>query len=97
MNRRLYKQVPSGSLSILSKRPSGPLGVDTITIQGLLLAMYLSDTSLASCCCPFQSIYNETGYVEFAHHYKDQLTKLDPNYECGLIAKVSEIEKEAFA
>ena len=40
------------SLSIFSKRPSGVLGVETITIQGLLLAMYLSDTSLASCCCP---------------------------------------------
>ena len=41
------------------------LGVDTVTIQGLLLAMYLSDTSLASCCCPsrrsplhFESIVN---------------------------------------
>jgi hypothetical protein len=28
------------------------LGVETIPIHGLLLAMYLSDTSLASCCAP---------------------------------------------
>jgi hypothetical protein len=28
------------------------LKVDTIMIQGLDLAMYLSETSLASCCCP---------------------------------------------
>ena len=31
----------SGSLSILSKRPSGALGVLTITIQGFDFAMYL--------------------------------------------------------
>ena len=29
--------------------------------------------------------------------YKEQLIKLDPNYQCGLIVKVSDIEKEAFA
>jgi hypothetical protein len=28
------------------------LGVDTITIYGFDFAMYLSETSLASCCCP---------------------------------------------
>jgi tetratricopeptide (TPR) repeat protein len=47
--------------------------------------------------CTTAEIYNETGYEEIALHYKDQLTKLDPNYKCGLIAKVSEIEKESFA
>jgi hypothetical protein len=35
--------------------------------------------------------------MEIARHYKEQLTKLDPNYKCGLIAKISEFEKEAFA
>ena len=35
-----------------SKKLSGALGVDTITIQGFDLAMHLSDTSGASCCCP---------------------------------------------
>ena len=42
----------SGSRSIFSKRPSGALGVDTMTIHGLLFAMYFSLTSLASCFSP---------------------------------------------
>lgn len=37
---------------ILSKRPAGAFGMLTTTIQGFDLAMYLSDTSLAYCCCP---------------------------------------------
>ena len=45
--------------------------------------------------CTTVEIYNETGYEAIASYYKEQLTKLDPNYECGLIAKVSEFEKEA--
>src|ERR687883_2066799 len=49
---RLYKQVPSDSFSILSNNPSGAFGVDTITIYGFDFAMYLSETSLASACCP---------------------------------------------
>src|ERR671931_374540 len=52
MNIRLYKQVSSDSFSIRSNKPSGALGVDTITIYGFDFAMYLSLTSLASCCCP---------------------------------------------
>ena len=32
-----------------SNSPSSAFGVDTITIQGFDLAMYLSDTFLASC------------------------------------------------
>jgi hypothetical protein len=49
---RLYRQVSSDSFSILSNKPSGAFGVDTITIYGFDFAMYLSLTSLASCCCP---------------------------------------------
>src|ERR671932_277914 len=44
--------VSSASLSILSNNPSGALGVDTITIYGFDFAIYLSETSLASACCP---------------------------------------------
>ena len=47
--------------------------------------------------CTTVEIYNETGYEGVASHYKEQLTKLDPNYKCGLISKISEIEKEPFA
>ena len=47
--------------------------------------------------CTTAEIYNETENEAYAHYYKDRLTKLDPNYKCGLIAKVNEIEKEAFA
>ena len=47
--------------------------------------------------CTTVEIYNETGNEGYASYYNEQLTKLDPNYECGLIAKVSEIEMEAFA
>lgn len=46
--------------------------------------------------CVTVEIYNETGYQGIANHYKEQLSKLDPNYKCGLIVK-SEVEKEAFA
>src|SRR5919197_4047829 len=45
-------QVSSASFSILSNKPSGAFGVDTITIYGFDFAIYLSETSLASCCCP---------------------------------------------
>ena len=37
---RLYKQVSSDSFSILSNKPSGALGVETITIYGFDFAMY---------------------------------------------------------
>ena len=47
--------------------------------------------------CTTAEIYNETENEAYARPYKDHLTKLDPNYKCGLIPKVSEIEKEAFA
>lgn len=36
----VYRSMCLPALSIFSKRPSGALGVDTMTIQGLLLAMY---------------------------------------------------------
>ena len=39
-------------LSIFSNRLSGALGVNTMTIHGFDLAMYLSLTTLASCSCP---------------------------------------------
>ena len=44
--------------------------------------------------CTTAEIYNETGYVEIARHYKEQL---GPYYNCGLIEEFSRIEKEAFA
>ena len=46
--------------------------------------------------CVTAEIYKETGYKDIGSHYKEQLAKLDPNYNCGLIEKSSELEK-AFA
>src|ERR687887_2118179 len=45
--------VSSDSFSILSNKPSGAFGVDTITINGSDFAMYLSLTCLTSSCSPF--------------------------------------------
>ena len=42
-------------------------------------------------------VYKLRGYEGIANQYQKQLSKLDPNYECGLIEKVSQIEREAFA
>jgi tetratricopeptide (TPR) repeat protein len=47
--------------------------------------------------CTTAELYNQTGYEGVALHYKEQVTKVDPYYECGLIVKVGGIEKEAFA
>ena len=37
---------------MIVNRPSSTLGINTIRIQELLLVMYLTETSLASCCFP---------------------------------------------
>ncbi|HSA74986.1 MAG TPA: tetratricopeptide repeat protein, partial [Candidatus Nitrosocosmicus sp.] len=47
--------------------------------------------------CTTVEVYKQTGYEGIANQYQEQLSKLDPNYECRLIEKVSLIEREAFA
>jgi hypothetical protein len=47
-------QVSSGCFSILSNKPSGVYGVDTITIKGSDFAMYLSETCRTSSCSPLR-------------------------------------------
>ena len=47
--------------------------------------------------CTTVEVYKQTGYEGIANQYQEQLSKLDPNYQCRLIEKVSQIESEAFA
>jgi hypothetical protein len=47
--------------------------------------------------CTTAEIYKETGNEGLAAPYEQTLKELDPNYKCGLIAKVSGFEREAFA
>jgi tetratricopeptide (TPR) repeat protein len=86
--------------------------IDTVSNKAFVLATELNEYDKAlslteeylkkrpehkGLLCATVRIYNETGYEGIANQFKEQLTKLDPHYKCGLIAKVSEIEKEAFA
>jgi tetratricopeptide (TPR) repeat protein len=86
--------------------------IDTVSNKAFVLATELNEYDKAlslteeylkkrpehkGLLCTTVRIYNETGYEGIANQFKEQLTKLDPHYKCGLIAKVSEIEKEAFA
>ena len=47
--------------------------------------------------CTTVEVYKQTGYEGIANQYQEKLSKLDPNYQCRLIEKVSQIESESFA
>jgi tetratricopeptide (TPR) repeat protein len=96
----------------LNQTKTAGMDTDIISNKGFVIGVELKEYDIAlsliekylkktpehkGLLCTIAEIYNETGYQDIANHYKDHLLKLDANYKYGLIAKVSEIEKEAFA
>jgi tetratricopeptide (TPR) repeat protein len=92
-------------------KSSGVIDIDIISNKAYVLGVELKVYDLAlslteqylennpyhkGLLCTTAEIYKETGNIGPEKIYSDQLTKLDPNYKCGLIEKSSELEK-AFA